>query len=200
MPCRTRRILPTVAALGAAGLAALAWAIPPLAAADPPDLATVVWASRPAEKWENAFPVGNGRLGAMVFGRTGEERIQLNEETYWTGGPYSTVVRGGAKALPEIQRLVFEGNYKLAHILFGRNLMGFPVEQQKYQALGNLVLDLAEKGEAADYRHALDLDEAVDTTSYALDGVRYTREVFASPVDQVIVVRLSADRPGRVSF
>ncbi|HSA95766.1 MAG TPA: glycoside hydrolase family 95 protein [Acidobacteriota bacterium] len=194
------RVLPALARTAAAGLAVLACAAPPVAAADPPDPATVVWASRPADKWENAFPVGNGRLGAMVFGRTGEERIQLNEETYWTGGPYSTVVKGGAKVLPEIQRLVFEGDYKLAHILFGRNLMGYPVEQQKYQALGDLVIDFAEKGEAADYRHALDLDAAVDTTSYTLDAVRYTREVFVSPVDQVIVIRLSADSPGRISF
>ena len=199
-PCRRSRIPSTVAALAAAALVASGGAALLPAADGPPDPATVVWAARPADKWENAFPVGNGRLGAMVFGRVSEERIQLNEETYWTGGPYSTVVKGGAKALPEIQRLVFEGNLKLAHILFGRNLMGYPVEQQKYQALGSLVLGFAEKGEAADYRHALDLDTAVDTTSYALDGVRHAREVFASPVDQVVVVRLTADRPGRVSF
>ncbi len=164
------------------------------------DPTTVVWSAHPADKWENAFPVGNGRLGAMVFGKTDEERIQLNEETCWSGGPYSTVVKGGFKALPEIQKLVFEGNYKLAHILFGRNLMGYPVEQQKYQALGNLVIQLPSKDAAADYRHELDLDTAVDTTSYTLGGVRYTRQVFSSPVDQVVVVRLAADKPGRISF
>ena len=200
MPFRMRRVPPAVAALAAAGLAALAGAALPLAADGPPDPATVIWSARPAEKWENAFPVGNGRLGAMVFGRTGEERIQLNEETCWSGGPYSTVVKGGAAALPEIQRLVFAGDFKAAHILFGRKLLGYPVEQQKYQALGSLVLAFAEKGEATDYRHALDLDAAVDTTSYALGGVRYTREVFVSPVDQVVVIRLSADRPGQISF
>jgi alpha-L-fucosidase 2 len=200
MPCRTTRILPALGALAAAGLVALAGAGRPLAAADPPDPATTVWSARPADKWENAFPVGNGRLGAMVFGRTGDERIQLNEETYWTGGPYSTVVKGGAVALPEIRKLVFEGNLKASHILFGRRLMGYPVEQQKYQALGCLALAFPEKGEAADYRHALDLDAAVDTTSFAFDGVRYTREVFVSPVDQVVVVRLAADQPGRISF
>lgn len=200
MPCRTRRVPLIVAAFAAVGFAALASAALPLAAAGPADPATVIWSARPADKWENAFPVGNGRLGAMVFGRTGEERIQLNEETYWSGGPYSTVVKGGASVLPEIRRLVFDGDLKAAHILFGRKLLGYPVEQQKYQSLGNLVLAFAEKGETADYRHALDLDAAVDTTSYLLDGVRYAREVFASPVDQVIVVRLTADRPGRISF
>ncbi len=166
----------------------------------PRDASTVVWAARPADKWENAHPVGNGRLGAMVFGRTDEERIQLNEETYWTGGPYSTTVKGGAEALPEIRRLVFEGRLKEAHILFGRRLMGYPVEQQKYQSLGNLVLAFPSKSAASDYRHELDLDAAVDTTSYTLEGVRLTRRVFSSPVDQVLVVRLTADAPGRISF
>ena len=72
---------------------------------------TVSWYNAPAKKWDEALPVGNGRLGAMVFGKNGEERIQLNEETYWSGGPYSTVVKGGYKVLPEIQKLVFEEKY-----------------------------------------------------------------------------------------
>ena len=165
-----------------------------------PDPATVIWSTRPSDKWEDAYPVGNGRLGAMVFGKTDEEQIQLNEETYWSGGPYSTVVRGGAKVLPEIQKLVFAGNYKMAHILFGRNLMGYPVEQMKYQALADLVLDFHDKGPAANYRRVLDLDTAVVTTRYERNGIGYTREVFSSPVDQVVVVRLTADRPGSISF
>ncbi|OGD22773.1 MAG: alpha-L-fucosidase [Candidatus Aminicenantes bacterium RBG_13_64_14] len=164
------------------------------------DPTTIVWSARPAEKWENAFPVGNGRLGAMVFGKTDEEQVQINEDTYWSGGPYSTVVKGGSKALPEIQKLVFEENLKKAHILFGRNLMGYPVEQMKYQALANLVMNFPDKGPVANYRHVLDLDSAVVTTSFERNGVRFTREVFSSPVDQVIVVRLTADRPGSISF
>ncbi|MGZ5469617.1 MAG: glycoside hydrolase family 95 protein, partial [Candidatus Aminicenantales bacterium] len=166
----------------------------------PQDSTKVVWAARPAEKWENAHPVGNGRLGAMVFGKTDEERIQLNEETYWTGGPYTTTVKGGAAFLPEVQRLVFEGRFKEAHILFGRRLMGYPVEQQKYQSLGNLVLRFMAGDAPKEYRHELDLDMAVDTTSYSLGGVRYTRQVFVSPIDQVLVIRLTADAPGRISF
>jgi alpha-L-fucosidase 2 len=110
------------------------------------------------------------------------------------------VVKGGFKALPEIQKLVFEGDLKKAHILFGRNLMGYPVEQMKYQALANLVLNFPDKGPAANYRHELDLDTAVATTSYERSGVRFTREVFSSPVDEVIVVRITADRPGSISF
>ena len=145
------------------------------------DPATRLWYAHPADKWENAFPVGNGRLGAMVFGKTDDEEIQLNEETYWSGGPYSTVVKGGYRALPEIRKLVFEGNYKMAHILFGRNLMGYPVEQMKYQSLGRLVLRFPSKEAVTDYRHELDLDAAVVRTEYSQGGVRFTREVFVEP-------------------
>ena len=88
------------------------------------DPATLIWHREPAEIWEDALPVGNGRLGAMVYGGVEEERIQLNEDTYWSGGPYSTVVEGGHKYLPEIQRLLFEGEPLKAHKLFGRHLMG----------------------------------------------------------------------------
>jgi alpha-L-fucosidase 2 len=90
---------------------------------------TLLWYESPAGAWEEALPVGNGRLGAMVFGRFDEERIQLNEETYWSGGPYSTVVEGGAEVLPEIQQHLFNGEPLKAHKLFGRHLMGYPVEQ-----------------------------------------------------------------------
>ncbi|HSP92367.1 MAG TPA: glycoside hydrolase family 95 protein, partial [Vicinamibacterales bacterium] len=162
--------------------------------------ATVLWYTQPAGKWENALPVGNGRLGAMVFGRTDEETIQLNEDTYWSGGPYSTTVSGGHQALPEIRRLLFDGQLVQAHRLFGRHLMGYPVEQQKYQSMGNLVLRLPAGGAHAGYRHELDLDTAVVTTVYERDGTKYRREVFSSPVDQVVVARLTAEPPGRLSF
>lgn len=165
-----------------------------------PEPRQVLWYTHPADKWENAFPVGNGRLGAMVFGRTDEEQIQLNEETYWSGGPYSTVVKGSYQALPEIQRLIFDGQYRRAHTLFGRSLMGYPVEQQKYQALANLVIKYQSKDPVSEYRHQLDLDTAIATTGYEQNGVHYVREVFASPVDQVIVVRLTSDKPGKISF
>ena len=101
---------------------------------------STLWYKQPADKWESALPVGNGRLGAMVFGKTDVEKIQFNEETYWSGGPYTTTVKGGYKVLPEIQKLIFEGEYYKAHRLFGRHLMGYPVEQQKYQSTGDLIL------------------------------------------------------------
>jgi alpha-L-fucosidase 2 len=88
------------------------------------DPSTYLWYATPAKKWEEAIPVGNGRLGAMIFGKYGEERIQLNESTYWSWGPYSTVVKNGYKSLSTIQKLVFDGKYLEAHNLFGRKLNG----------------------------------------------------------------------------
>lgn len=161
---------------------------------------TLMWYTHPADKWENALPVGNGRLGAMVFGRTDEEKIQFNEETYWSGGPYSQTVKGGFHALPAIQKLIFQGKYIRAHKLFGRHLMGYPVEQQKYQSFGDLIIKFGGDEEVSDYVHRLDLDRAVVTTEYEQAGVRFKREVFATPVDQVIVIRLTADRAGSLSF
>ena len=104
------------------------------------DPATLMWYEKPAKIWEDALPVGNGRLGGMVLGGVEEEKIFLNEDTYYSGGPYSTVVEGGHKILPEIQKLLFEGEPIKAHKLFSRNLLGYPIEQMKYQSLGALHL------------------------------------------------------------
>ena len=162
--------------------------------------ASTLWYRHPAEKWENALPVGNGRLGAMVFGKVDEERIQFNEETYWSGGPYSQTVKGGYTMLPEIQSLIFKGEYLKAHKLFGRYLMGYPVEQQKYQSTGDLILKLNHGPEVENYRLELDLRKAIARVSYQENGINFEREIFSSPVDQVIVIRLTADKPSSLSL
>ena len=164
------------------------------------DPSTLLWYQSPAAEWEDALPVGNGRLGAMVFGKYGEERIQLNEDTYWSGGPYSTVVKGGYKTLPEIQKDIFEGNPIQAHKLFGRHLMGYPVEQQKYQAFANLILNFKNEKEVTGYKRWLDLKTGITSVQYNAHGVTYTREVFSSAPDQAIAVRITADKPGSISF
>lgn len=164
------------------------------------DPATLMWYNQPAEQWEDALPVGNGRIGAMVFGKYGEEKIQLNEETYWSGGPYSTLVKGGYKKLPEIQKAIFDGEPIKAHQLFGRHLMGYPVEQQKYQALANLHLFFTGQDTATHYRRSLDLKTGLISVSYKVDGVTYKREVIASAPDQTIAIRLTADKAGSISF
>jgi alpha-L-fucosidase 2 len=186
--------------LGLGLLVSVALATPDSGSVPGTNPTTLLWYTHPAEKWEDALPVGNGRLGAMVFGKTDEEEIPLNESTYWTGGPYSTTVKGGSQALPEIQRLIFDGELVRAHKAFGRHLLGYPVEQQKFQPLGSLVLGFPGRGAVSEYRHQLDLATAIVTTRYRQGDARFTREVFVSPIDQVIVVRLTADRPGRVAF
>jgi alpha-L-fucosidase 2 len=163
------------------------------------DPATVLWFDQPAAIWEEALPVGNGRIGAMVYGKSGEEIIQFNEDTYWSGGPYSTVVKGGHEKLPEIQKYIFNGEPLKAHKLFGRALMGYPVEQQKYQSLANLHLNFNEE-EVNNYKRALDLKTGVVTVTYQSGGVNFTRSVFASAVDQTIVVRIAADQPNSISL
>jgi len=160
----------------------------------------VLWYTRPAEEWVEALPVGNGRLGAMVFGRTARERIQLNEETIWTGGPYDPSRQVEPGALAEVRRLVFAGEHLRAHYLFGRTMMGRPVEQMKYQPLGNLWLEFPGHEEVEAYRRRLDLDAAIASVSYRAGDATFTREVFVSRVDQVVVVRLAADRPGKITF
>ncbi|MHC1704732.1 MAG: glycoside hydrolase N-terminal domain-containing protein [Tenuifilaceae bacterium] len=164
------------------------------------DPAILMWYDTPAKIWEEALPVGNGRLGAMIFGKYGEERIQLNEETYWSGGPYSTVVKGGANALSQIQKYIFEGQPIEAHKLFGRKLMGYPVEQQKYQSLANLHLFFENQNEVSGYKRWLDLNTGITSVEYTIGGVIYHREVLSSAPDQVILVRLTASKPGSLTF
>ena len=199
-----RHVLQVAICVTGAGLAIVAAGDPPQQSPSlsPPawNPSSVVWRAQPAGKWDDALPVGNGRLGAMVFGKTDEERIQINEDTYWTGGPYSTTTKGGAAHLPEIQKLIFDGDLIRAHRVFGRYLMGMPMEQQKYQSLGSLVFKSTESGPVTEYRHALDLDTAIATTTYTQGDASFTREVFVTPVDQVIVVRLTSNRPGRISL
>lgn len=164
------------------------------------DAATLMWYDKPAAAWEDALPVGNGRLGAMVFGGVKEERIQLNEETYWSGGPYSTVVKGGYKSLPKIQELIFDGKPIEAHQLFGRNIMGYPVEQQKYQSMANLHLFFTDQDTSKHYKRWLDLETGITGVEYEQNGVTFHREVFSSAVDQVIAIKMTASEPGKLNF
>jgi alpha-L-fucosidase 2 len=160
----------------------------------------VLWYAQPATEWNEALPIGNGRLAAMVFGGIERERVQLNEETFWSGGPYDPSRPGAAKSLPEIRRLIFSGEYMRAHTLYARTQMGMPVEQMKYAPLVNLLLFFPSQREVTAYRRELDLDKAVASVTYNVGDVAYRREYFCSPVDQVILIRLTASRPGSISF
>jgi len=161
--------------------------------------ATMMWYDRPAANWFAALPIGSGRLGAMVFGAPENERIQFNEQTLWSGGPHDYNNPEAIKSLGEVRRLIFAGQNKQADNLL-KKMMGTPARQQAYQPLGDLKLHFPGHGKPAGYRRSLDLARAVAGVSYELDGVRFKREVFASHPSGVIAVRLTADKPGRISF
>jgi len=128
------------------------------------------------------------------------ERIQLNEDTLWAGGPYDPNNPEALAALPEARRLIFEGKYGDANRLIGAKMMAKPLKQMPYQTVGDLLLTFPEQKSVENYRRDLNLDTAVASVSYTAGGVKFTRRVFSSPVDQVIVVRLTADKPGKITF
>ncbi|RMF91874.1 MAG: glycoside hydrolase family 95 protein [Planctomycetota bacterium] len=159
-----------------------------------------LWYDEPANKWTEALPIGNGRLGAMVFGKTDRERIQFNEDTVWAGSPHDYSHPGAAEYLPEIRRLLFEGKQREAEALAAEHFMSVPLRQTPYQPCGDLYLDLGDSQDIADYRRELDLASGRAVTTYRIGDTTYTRTVFASYPDQVIVVRIEADKPGAVGF
>jgi alpha-L-fucosidase 2 len=168
----------------------------------PPDPSTdLLWYPSPAAQWTEALPLGNGSLGAMVFGGTQHERIAMNEATVWTGGPYDPKGSGaGAKALPEIRRLVFEGKGREAEALFEKEMMSATWEMAQYQPLGDALLLFPGHALVSDYRRDLDLASGTATVSYVCQGVRYRRTAFCSYPDQVAAVRIEADKPGSIVF
>ncbi len=181
----------------------IAWAALPFApailnATQPESL--ILWYDKPAAEWTEALPVGNGRLGAMVFGGPANEQLQLNEDTLYAGSPYDPNNSEALKALPEARRLIFEGKYKEAHDLVGAKMMANPIKQMPYEPLGDLRLIFPGHESATDYRRQLDLDAALATVSYKIGPTTFRRLVFASPVDQVIVVNLNSDASSQLNF
>ncbi|MDP7238654.1 MAG: glycoside hydrolase family 95 protein, partial [Candidatus Latescibacteria bacterium] len=150
--------------------------------------------------WFQALPVGNGRLGAMVFGGIEVERIQLNEETLRSGGPVDRNNPRALEVLPEVRRLIFEGRHDEAAMLVEKRMLGTPPRAQDYQTLGDMWLSFTGIGNTEDYRRELDLDTGIATVTYQSNGATYTREVFASAPDQVIVVNIRCSQPGGMSF
>jgi len=150
-------------------------------------------------EWVRALPVGNGRLGAMVFGGVVHERLQLNEDTLWAGRPYNPVNPDAKDALPEVRRLLAAGAYSEAATVVSQRVMAKPLGQMPYQTLGDLALTFSPIESVHNYRRELDISTATAHVSYTSDGVVFDREVFASAPDQVIVVRLTASRPAQIS-
>ena len=159
-----------------------------------------LWYEKPATEWVQALPVGNGRLGAMVFGGTERERIQFNEDTLWIGEPHDYSHPGAAEHLPTIRALLAEGKQRDAERLAMEHFMSVPLRQMPYQPFGDLRLHFPGHADVSAYRRELDIDQAVAAVHYAVNGVTFTREVFASAPDNVIVVRIVAGERGALSF
>ncbi len=169
-----------------------------------------LWYHQPAREWTEALPVGNGRLGAMVFGGVEKDRLQLNEISLWSGSPQDADNPDALPAMQEIRRLIFDGKYAEANAMANRTLIckgkgsgsggGAHCPYGCYQTLGDLSLTFEGLEGATDYRRELDLDTAVTAVSFRQGNATFTREVFSSAVDQVLVVRLTCDQPGRITL
>jgi alpha-L-fucosidase 2 len=187
-----------------------------------------LWYPRPAADWNEALPIGNGRLGAMVFGGTADERVQFNESTIWTGRPHEYQHEGAAQFLPvlrdlcnqsrrlwiearaldqqgktaeaEEKRQASRARQKEAHEIGLREFMSVPLHQKAYQPFGDLRMTFPGRGDVTDYRRELDLDSATVKVTYRVGDTTFTREYFATFPNQLIVCRISADKPGRVHF
>ncbi len=163
-----------------------------------------LWYSKPASVWEEALPIGNGRLGAMIYGDPLNEHLQLNEETVWAGEPGNNLPKHFKDALPEIRNLIFQGKYKEAEQLTMSRVPRHAPEDNNYgmpyQTVGDLWIDFPKTGEISNFYRDLDLKNALSSVSYTMNGVKYKREYLASAVDQVIAIRLTADKKGKINF
>jgi alpha-L-fucosidase 2 len=160
-----------------------------------------LWFRTPAKVWTEALPVGNGTLGAMVFGGIDRERLQLNEHSLWSGHPVDADDPSAREVIARMRALLLEGKFAEANKA-GRDwgTANRPKDRPSYQTLGDLLLAFGGGGAPEEYRRELDLDTAIARTQYRREGVLFTRDVFVSHPDQAIVVRIAADRPGNISF
>ncbi|GAA5522140.1 glycoside hydrolase family 95 protein [Aliifodinibius salicampi] len=161
-----------------------------------------LWYEQPAQEWVEALPIGNGSLGAMIFGKAHKERIQLNEESVWTGHPIDRANPEAPAYMDSVRSLLFAEKYIEAEQLAQDKIMGTRLEQGEhtYQTLGNLYLRFPDSSAINNYRRDLNLHTAVASVSYEKEGVTYKRELFSSYSDQLIAVKLSANQPGQLSF
>ncbi|RLF26007.1 MAG: glycoside hydrolase family 95 protein, partial [Thermoplasmata archaeon] len=158
-----------------------------------------LWYNAPAAIWDDALPVGNGRLGAMDYGTVYNQHIQFNEESLWAGKKFNSNNPDALKDLAKVRELIFDGKIKQAAKLGNKSLLGTPPRFRSYQTFGDLFLSFEKKGEYSDYRRELSLNSGISKTTFTIDGVKFTREVFASAPDNIIVVHISADKPGKIT-
>src|SRR5689334_17759781 len=187
--------------VAAFGLIAASWDLPPKGGSD--QIASTnelrLWYRQPAANWNEALPIGNGRLGAMVFGGVEDERLQLNEDTVWAGEKRDRINPAGPAAVKEARRLLAEGKAAEAEALVDKAIIATPRRLPPYQPLGDLALAFTHTVRASNYERELDLHNAVVRVRYTVEDTIFTREVFASAVDQAIVVRLTRSGPARIN-
>lgn len=196
MPITRRQAIAAGAATAGQGFVGLS-----VNAAPPAPRQDVLWYRQPASTWTEALPVGNGRLGAMVFGGIASERIQLNEDTLWSGGPYEPLnPKAGPQAVEDIRKLIAQRRFAEAEALADECLIARPAGQMSYQTFGDLFIEMDVAGTPTAYHRELDLDTAIATTRFATPAGNIMREVLVSPVDQVIAIRLSASKGATLNF
>ncbi len=159
-----------------------------------------LWYDKPAQQWVEALPIGNGRIAAMVYGDPYKEKLQLNESTFWSGGPSRNDNPDGAKVLDSIRYYLFNGNYKRAQVLADKGLTAKTLHGSAFQNIGDLTLDFHNLGNVKSYYRELDIEKALTTTTFISNGTYFKREVFASIPDNVVVVKLSADKKNALNF
>lgn len=155
---------------------------------------------KPASRWEEAVPLGNGRIGACVFGGTANEKLSLNEESLWSGGHRNRNNPDALKTLPKVRELLFSGRIREAEKLMQLGLCGCPPELRVYQTLGDLIIGFEGIGQAENYRRVLDMENGICTVSFEADGSKYIREYFATNVENLLAVRLRVEGQAKLSF
>ena len=160
-----------------------------------------IWFDRPSTIWEEGFPIGNGHIGAMIFGNPNEEHLQLNHHEFWAGSPYNNAnPRAGRDTLDKVQRLIYEGKYQEAQDMARDNFVAQKVHGMPYQPVGDLFLKFEGHEKYINLHRELDIQDAVVISTYTANGVKYKREAFSSFVDNAIIIRITADQPGKISF
>lgn len=163
---------------------------------DPPS--TIMWMDQPAKTWHEATPIGNGRLGAMIYGGITHEKIQTNDDTFWSGIPQDVQNPLAAQYLPEIRKLIFEDKTAEAQKLIDAELLG--PYNECYMPLADVILEINDTLHVSDYRRELDLNKGVVTITYVQNGINFKREIFSSYPDQAIAIRLTADKPDAINL
>jgi alpha-L-fucosidase 2 len=158
-----------------------------------------LWYDKPAENWNEALPIGNGRLGAMIFGNPETEHLQLNEETIWAGGPHNNVNPEVAPYLKKVRDLIFEGKYEESHKVANENIVAYQ-NGMPYQTMGDLYISFPEHENFTNYYRELDITNAISKVNYTVNEIDYEREIFSSFTDQVIKVKLTASKPNSINL